>query len=151
MNYEKKECSGCNNITYIYNKKNNLCQYCYKKKRSEIWRQNSKPKKSYVIPVRSKKGKKTVTKDRVFFESIWKSRPHICENCYEDLGDQYNPVYFSHILTKAAYPSLRYNADNINILCFKCHQIWEFGKRKEMSIYKKNCSVIQTLKSLINN
>ena len=148
---EKEICNDCGRLSYIYHKKKKQCQYCWKKERSSSWKANSKPKEPTRINPRSKKGYKTAQDDSKFFHQLWKSKPHFCENCSKDLGDDYNPVYFSHILSKGAYPNLRYYIDNINILCFKCHQEWEFGKRKIMPIYTKNLSRIQKMKSLLTS
>jgi len=146
---EKKLCNSCGMLTYIYQKKKQQCQYCWKKERAVIWKENSKPKKVTPIKAQSKKGARTANKDSIFFHSIWDNAIHNCENCTKYLGDDYNPVYFSHILTKGAYPQFRYETNNINILCFKCHQEWEFGKKKMMPIYSKNIKIIREMKSLL--
>jgi len=85
---------------------------------------NNKP-----IANRSKKGQKVASEDRKFFESIWKERSHNCTICGCNLGDDYNPVFFSHILTKGAYPKFRHNKDNILLMCHKHHHEYEFADR----------------------
>ena len=146
MNYEKGTCKLCNNERYIYNKKEYLCQYCWKKHRSTYWKANSKPKKLYTIPTRSKKGILKSLNDQSFFLEIWNERPHYCENCHIYLGEKFKSVFCSHILTKGAHPKHRYNKDNINLLCFNCHQKWEFQDRTKMPIYNKNIKVIEEIK-----
>lgn len=90
-------------------------------------------------------------KDREFYKEIWNERPHVCEECSSLLGDFFTSVYCSHILAKGAFPTLRYNKENINILCLNCHQRWEFGDRKSMKIYPKNEIIINKLKYNENN
>lgn len=81
------------------------------------------------IKQRSAKGQKVAKEDTEFFKSIWNERGHYCEICGESLGEEYNPVFFSHILTKSAFPKYRHNKDNILLMCFKHHNKWEFEDR----------------------
>lgn len=76
-----------------------------------------------------KKGNKE--KDEKFYREIWSERDHICEVCCDPLGDTYNPVFFSHILTKKSYPRFRHYHKNVLLKCFECHQEWEFTDRKK--------------------
>ena len=45
---------------------------------------------------------------------------------------------YSHIVPKSIAPELRHDENNINHLCFTCHQKWDFGNKKEMRIYDEN-------------
>ena len=83
---EMKLCNDCGKLTYIYHKKKQLCQYCWKKERSVVWKENSKPKKAYPIKARSKKGVSVANEDSKFFHKLWKENPHICENCNKNLS-----------------------------------------------------------------
>lgn len=82
--------------------------------------------------------------EKIMRESVWKSRPHYCEECGIFLGDDPAPVYFSHILAKGAFPRFRNKSWNINLLCPKHHREWEAGKRSEMKIFEKNRKTIMT-------
>ena len=83
--------------------------------------------------------------DKIFYQNIWDKSKHICEECGTYL-QTFNPSFISHILSKGAFPQLRYDERNINILCFKHHEQWEFWNKKEMRIWIKNKIIIEKLK-----
>jgi 5-methylcytosine-specific restriction endonuclease McrA len=58
---------------------------------------------------------------RDFFISIWKKREHRCENCNTYLGTEPLSYMFDHVLEKSKYPDLKYEEENICILCLNCH------------------------------
>jgi hypothetical protein len=74
---------------------------------------------------------KNPTGERDLFLEIWKEREHICSNkdCRKYLGDEPCVQYFSHIKSKGAYPELRLDKSNIEILCGECHYQEEFGTK----------------------
>jgi hypothetical protein len=85
----------------------------------------------YVIPKKSKKRQAVIDEDIAFFQEIWAEREHYCEVTGEFLGDEFNVVFFSHLLTKAAYPRFRNYKKNIKLMSFRIHQLWEFSDRKD--------------------
>lgn len=85
----------------------------------------------YVIPKKSKKQERISKEDEVFFKQIWATRPHYSEVSGDFLGDEYNPCFFSHILTKAAYPRFRHYEKNICLMTWHEHNEWEFTERKD--------------------
>jgi hypothetical protein len=89
------------------------------------------PKEVYRIPKRSKKRKLVVDEDISFFEEIWTTRPHKSEVSGAPLGDEFNVCFFSHILSKGAYPRFRHNPKNILLMTFEEHQEFEFTDRKD--------------------
>jgi hypothetical protein len=137
IEYKDSVCKGCNETKLIVYKAGCLCCYCNAKRKAK----SRKP----IKPV-SKRGAKVIKKDTEFYESIWNDRPHFCEECGTFLGSSWERIYFSHILTKGAYPELRWYKSNINLLCPKHHREWETGNKKGMSIYVKNRKTIQKLK-----
>lgn len=124
----------------IYSK--GYCQYCYwsnnrktnRLKREQKGESKRKPSK---INHQSKKGQKVANEDSKFFREIWNERPHYSEVSGEWLGDDYNPVFFSHVLSKAAFPRARHWKDNIMLKTFNEHQDWEFGDRSTNEFKKK--------------
>lgn len=85
-------------------------------------------------------GKASPETDQKFYRFMWESKPHWCENCGLGLKE-FSSVYISHIKSRGAYTELRYEPLNINILCGKCHNKWEFSKledKKKMFIYYQN-------------
>ena len=144
-------CSVCGKTAPIYHSKKQLCGYCWKKSRSIDWLANSKSSlpsfiKRTPIKKNTTKTSRKIREDVKFYNELWNENPHYCENCKIYLGEELNKSYISHILSKGAYPKHRHNKENINILCFKCHQKWEFGNKQEMSIYKTNMTVMNKLK-----
>lgn len=64
------------------------------------------------------------------FGIIWKQREHICCHCGCNLGEQSRVHYFSHIYPKSIRPWLKFDPNNIELLCIECHYQHDFGKRK---------------------
>ena len=128
---KKKICKGCALPKYMFSK--GECISCanigYAKKAQEKKRNSQEPYKPKKINQRSKNGQKVSASDSKFFHEIWNERPHNSEITGKTLGSEYNPVFFSHLLTKGAYPKFRHNKDNILLMTFDEHQEWEFSSR----------------------
>lgn len=107
-------------------KSGNKCQLC----EHVIIEEDNTP---YVIPKKSKKQIEVTKRDIAFFKEIWNERPHICEVSGEPL-EEFNVCYFSHVLTKKAYPRFRHNKKNIVLCTFDWHQKWETGARKQKEL-----------------
>lgn len=80
-----------------------------------------------------------------YYHYIWQNKKHLCEECAKPLY-AYSAVFISHILPRGSYPEIAHDVRNSNILCFEHHSQWENGKKQEMSIYRKNKIIINTLK-----
>jgi len=65
-----------------------------------------------------------------FFAKIWIDRPHNCTHCNIGLGSEPIVHYFSHIYPKSLKPWLKFDSNNIELLCIDCHTAHDFGKRK---------------------
>lgn len=161
----KGEKSSCKcGSRFIVNKTYNLCDNCnYKRLHGETrfeaakrkaWENNRSIIKSTQKTKRERR--EVLRKDRVLFLYIFNIKPHECEECgiplsdiFEDADGNIVAMYrFSHILGKGAFPEFRHNRLNMNILCLECHQVWEFGDKKKMKIYKDNMEIIQKLKKI---
>jgi 5-methylcytosine-specific restriction endonuclease McrA len=98
--------------------KNSDSDYCFQHKpRKQLQQRGEKPTLS------SKKGL-SVGKShqmREMFLDIWKKKSHKCENCDAYLGSEPLSYMFDHILEKSKYPDLRYEEENICMLCLDCH------------------------------
>lgn len=88
----------------------------------------------------------TPEENEKFYRFCWKVYPHICQECMKPLHE-YSAVYVSHILTRGANPELAHDPRNVNILCFRCHSVWENGRRENMRIYLSNQSKIEHLRN----
>jgi len=62
----------------------------------------------------SKKSQKKV------FKEIRDTREHICVNCGVFIYEA-KAINFSHIKPKGLYPELKYDPNNIEIVCSNCH------------------------------
>lgn len=62
-------------------------------------------------------------KDWEFYRSIWANRSHACEvhDGYKFLGYEPKKYMFDHLLEKQSYPELRYEPENIALVCGNCH------------------------------
>lgn len=56
-----------------------------------------------------------------FFVDIWKKKKHVCENCNKYLGEQPLSYMFDHLLEKSKYPELKFEEENIMLVCLECH------------------------------
>ena len=85
-----------------------------------------KPRKSLAVVSSSRHEKdKLILEEpqtmKEFFLHIWKLRQHVCENCNTKLGKEPLSYMFDHILEKNKYSTLKFEADNIMMLCLDCH------------------------------
>ena len=93
----------------------------------------------------SSKMKEKHEEDALFYEQIWTSRPHYCENCHKFLGDGFkdkdgkliNLFRYAHIIPKSIYPYLRHYDKNIMLLCLNCHT--QFDNSPKNIVEKMNC------------
>lgn len=122
-----KECKNCGQVRYIVNRTKCLCDDCNYKRlhkgmsRLEVKRQQAHP---------NKHNKRRKTGELALFKEIWGERSHICTHCGKVLLEPLKPAYFSHIKSKGAFPNLRLEKSNIELVCMECHQKYEFGIRK---------------------
>ena len=71
------------------------------------------------------------TGEKLVFLEIWEEREHVCSCCDKPLGDEPSPTFFSHLLAKSTYPSLRLAKRNIWLKCGTCHDEWGNGDRSQ--------------------
>lgn len=161
-------CKECKRKEWIRNSRG-ICVKCVYKKshngKGEVEylteKENNKPKKIHKLsrkPIKStektlEKRKKTKDKDKETYLKVFNSKPPVCEECNTSLPDIFEDEnghivmvgQYSHILTKGAYPEFRHNPKNFNRLCNTHHDVWEFGDRDSMNIYKENLKIIDEL------
>ena len=82
--------------------------------------------------------------DSQFYKYCWSNLPHFCQETGLKLRS-FSACFVSHILSRGAFPEMRYDIRNINILSLPEHQKWESEKKVEMYIYKKNLKTIEKL------
>jgi hypothetical protein len=88
-------------------------------------------------------------KDQRFYREAWDARADKnglcrCEECGQLMD--YAACHVSHNLTRQAHPALRWDHDNISILCLMHHMQWEDShKRKKMKIWPEKQQVIKRL------
>ena len=93
-----------------------------------------KPKKPLKRSAIKYKRKKTGELD--LFKEIWSERPHACSCCNSPLGNELQPIFFSHLLAKSTYPKYRLDKRNIWLKCPTCHTQWETGDRSQPKFKK---------------
>lgn len=116
---KKKICLGCESEQYIFSR--GLCKMCAAK----TPKPKSKLKESTPKPLYK------VTGELALFQSIWATRPHTCSVCDKKLHD-FQVGFFSHILTKNAFPRFRLFAENIVIKCLDCHRLYEHKTNNDL-------------------
>jgi len=96
-------------------------------KRTPIQRKPGTLKKTGKIKPRKKSDEeKQEQKDRhekdwVFYEEMWNTKEHICASCDKPIWGELKSLYIEHILEKSVYKHLRYEPNNIAIICSDCH------------------------------
>jgi predicted DNA-binding protein YlxM (UPF0122 family) len=77
---------------------------------------------------RKKQKSRTISKYRLWVETIFKKDNYTCQKC----GKRGGKLEAHHIFNWVDYPELRYAIDNGITLCKKCHEEFhkQFGKRK---------------------
>ena len=65
--------------------------------------------------------KRIISDMNVFFLQIWNKKKHECENCGKWLGKEPLSYMFDHLLEKSKYPELKYEEENIMLVCLECH------------------------------
>jgi 5-methylcytosine-specific restriction endonuclease McrA len=98
-----------------------LCKICGKKADSDYCFQHKARKRIPTNTSRDVLILEEMPSMRDFFISIWKKREHRCENCNTYLGTEPLSYMFDHVLEKSKYPDLKYEEENICILCLNCH------------------------------
>ena len=105
------------------------------------------------IDLRRKLQSQMFNSDVQFYVWMWDNWPRkwdtfpTCQECGIMLY-QYYAWNISHIITRGSHPEMRYDARNINMLCKKDHNKWEFApetKKRHMNIYPANQEIIKTL------
>ena len=85
-----------------------------------------------------------------FYKYCWDRSSKFCEECGVEIP-QYSASCVSHILPRSAYPEMRFDPRNVNILLPYFHQAWEDPIAKlRMRIYSKNQATIEQLKTEYN-
>jgi hypothetical protein len=95
---------------------------------------------------------KKKTGELKLFMDIWEERPHYCEISKKHLGEDFSVTFFSHILTKGAYPQARLDPENILLVSNEIHHLIEFSDRKDERLVKfKYQDLVDKLKQKYGN
>lgn len=103
------------------NADNEFCFKCKTRKPLPSSGRGLTSKKSSIMSKKLDKSSSKFLDMRQFFLSIWNKRPHRCENCNSYLGNEPLSYMFDHVLEKSKYPDLKYEEENICMLCLDCH------------------------------
>jgi hypothetical protein len=125
---KKKPCKGevCDRIDYIVGR--GLCGRCYAKYLNN--KQREKKEKARA-GLQQRQGEDKSELD--IFNEIWEERPHKSEVDGTLLFPKGHKLWhwqFSHLLPKGAYPSSKFDKDNIVLMTWAQHQLWEFHPHK---------------------
>lgn len=137
------KCVECGSV-WVVNKKYSLCE-----KHNNIRLHGSPYKKQKPI-VKSKKRGGVLKKDRAFYLKVFSSKPCFCEECdlplpkdFEDDDGNIIAIWqYSHVLPKSRFQEYRHKDWNMRKLCFKHHQVWDFGDKTEMKLYKIDKEIV---------
>lgn len=112
-----RPCLSCKENYFIYDKNKWLCEDCSKKQKEEKAMKMS--------------GSKDIKNLADLFLEIWGERSHYCEECNLYLGEEPKPIFFSHTKSRGAYPELKYDKNEIKLLCGDCHYQHDFGDKNK--------------------
>jgi len=105
---------GCNNPVWS----NGLCQAHSPRtpmRKTKLY-PNAIAQKQFDAAVESE-----IQRRNKFFMYIWRDRRHKCEICNALLGSEPRSYMFDHLLEKSKYPELKWEPDNICLVCLACH------------------------------
>lgn len=105
------------------------CKTCGKNAESDYCFQHKprKPLKTKMLTtfnktVKNVDNKRIISDMNAFFLQIWnKKKQHDCENCGKWLGKEPLSYMFDHLLEKSKFPELKYEEENIMLVCLECH------------------------------
>lgn len=93
---------------------------------------------------------KKATGEAALFMEIWQEAIEeaspscpTCRVCKAPLGYEPKTYYFSHVLAKSTYPSLRTYKPNIWLECFDCHREWDQGDRSLPKFAEKRAEALR--------
>lgn len=142
---KNKICISCGSDKYPWFSKKR-CRSCAQKEYTKKSIEKNKDKPNARISPRSDKGIDTRNKDEAYYAFIWKTNPHFCHECSVFLGHTLKYEFISHIYSKGAAPEHRHKEVNALVLCFDCHQTYEFGEKTKMRIWDYCEMIILRLK-----
>ena len=97
--------------------KNSESDYCFRCKPRKAIAKNSTFKR------KTSDKTENVSQMQEFFLGIWNKKQHNCENCRKWLGNEPLSYMFDHLLEKSKYPELKYEEQNIMLVCLECHDL----------------------------
>ena len=106
-------------------------EYCFNHKPRKAMGKSSKI-------VKKLDNSRNISDMRDFFLQVWKKRKHECENCGKWLGNEPLSYMFDHLLEKSKYPDLKFEEENIMMVCLECHDNKTRGFLTEKVIAKIN-------------
>jgi hypothetical protein len=85
---------------------------------------------------------------REFFFDIWREREHYSFVSGQFLGHEPLTYFFSHVLSKGAYPEASKDPENIVFMTLPEHHDWEFRRHKvkDLPEWKKVFDLAEYLK-----
>jgi 5-methylcytosine-specific restriction endonuclease McrA len=108
-------------------------EYCFQHKSRKALANNGKG----LSKTRKSDDGAYVMRMQEFFLDIWENRKeHNCENCKKWLGKEPLSYMFDHTLEKNKYPELKYEEENIMLLCLECHDNKTRGNLSELVRHK---------------
>lgn len=155
MNRKKKQCKSCGKHDFLFSK--GRCKSCanidYQKKYREKAMQKppKQLKRTPISRVPTKRQIQAKDKERDAMRQKWSENQDIngccyCEECGKNLGQEMQPYFMAHVLSKGADVARRADKDNIIILCMEHHDELDGGAKSEMKIFKKVETILQKMK-----
>jgi 5-methylcytosine-specific restriction endonuclease McrA len=129
------QCPKCR----YHNKGNGKCEVCDHQMTPEV------EKKVYRIPKKSEKQKTVKVKDIEYYKQCFYYSDRKCEECGIDLGENWDPYYVAHIISKGNNTALRWDQMNHVILCRDHHNQFDSEDRSKMKIYPRTEKIRQSL------
>ena len=92
-------------------------------------RSKSKLKIREKSPEEKKQQQEDIDKMWKLFNEHWASKDHVCESCRMPIYGQNLSIYHHHCLAKGIdkYKHLKYEIQNLMLLCWSCHANTEAG------------------------
>lgn len=95
-------------------------------------------------------GKNNAEGNRKFYQYCLAHKHHICAECHRSI-DNPSAINVSHRFSRGAHPEMAHDPRNVDILCARCHELWEHKTtRVKMNIYERVSKEMEKLRQEYN-
>lgn len=80
--------------------------------------------------------KKNPMSELFLYRQIWGERSHVSFVSGKPIKN-FSPAHFAHVLPKGKWPRMKYSKENIVLLTYEEHYLYDFGTQHQRAMYAK--------------